>query len=51
MRITMRGTPAKFQYPTTPSINLIKLQAFHMGAAEIAITIKKYIQAKSLWKY
>lgn len=37
------GTPAKLQFPTTSSINLTKLKVFHMGAAEIAISIKKYI--------
>lgn len=46
-----RGTPTKLQFPTAPSINLTKLKAFHMGAAEIANTIKKYIRAQAIWKH
>lgn len=45
------GTPTRLEFPTAPSINLTKLKAFHMGAAEIAITIKKYIRAKAIWKH
>lgn len=42
------ATLTKLQFPTAPSINLTKLKAFHMGVAEIAITIEKYIRAKAI---
>lgn len=44
-------TLMRLQFPTAPSINLTKLKAFHMGAAEMVITIKKYIRAKAIWKH
>lgn len=51
---TMRGReepPQDLNFQQLPAINLTKLKAFHMGAAEIAIILKKYIRANTTWKH